>query len=221
MGKGILFGMLWWITGSPFLAILILLAALYILDRRFVGIFPSLTRPFQIRGRLRRIQQELKLNPHHTSLKTEAARILIDLGKYAEAQTLLDDALRTAEDSADVWFDAGICRLKQGQLPEGETMILKAVGINPRVRYGEPYLRLAEAFAAVDHEKALGYLHKFRDIQSSSCEAYYRLGILLTGMNRVDEARQAFQESVEIYQSLPRYKRKSERRWAILSRLKR
>ncbi len=221
MGKGLLFGLLWWVTGSPFLAIIILLAALYVLDRRFVGLFPSITRPFRIRGRLRRIRQELLLNPHHTSLKTEAARILIELGKHAEAQSLLDEVLRSIEDSADVWFDAGLCRLKLGQLAEGERMILKALELNPRVRYGEPYLRLGEAYAAADGEKAIGYLQAFRDIQSSSCEAYYRLGNILNAMNRQAEAKQAFAESVEIYQALPRYKRKSERRWAMLSRLKR
>lgn len=221
MGKGLIFGLLWWVTGSPFLAIIILLAALYFLDRRFIGIFPSLTRPFKIRGRLRKIRQELKLSPHHTSLKTEGARILIDLGKYEEAQSLLDDVLRHVEDSADVWYEAGLCRLKTGKLPEGESMILRALALNPRVRYGEPYLRLGEAFSVSDRQKAADYLQAFGDIQSSSCEAYYRLGVILSGMNRSDEAKHAFTEGVEIYRSLPRYKRKSERRWALLSYLKR
>src|SRR5690606_32960711 len=122
-------------------------------------------------------------------LKTEAARILIHLKRYAEAQALLDEVLRQVDDSADVWFDAGLCRLKQGQLSDGEAMIRKALELNARVRYGEPYLRLGEAFAEKDREKALDYLRRFGDIQSSSCEAYYRLGVLLTSMGKTGEAK--------------------------------
>lgn len=221
MGKIAIFGLLFWLTGNPFVALIVLLIILYVLDRRFIGIFPSITKPFQIRSRLRKIKQELQLNPHHTSLKTEAARILIGQGNYAEAGKLLDEVLQQNEDSAEVWFEAGLCRLKQGKLAEGEAMMAKALELSPRVRYGEPYLRLGEAFAASDREKAMEYLRQFGEIHSSSCEAYYRLGNVLRGMGRRDEARKAYAEAVEVYRSLPKYKRKTERRWALLSLLKR
>lgn len=221
MGKFLGFGLLYWLTGNPFVAIIILLLILYVLDRRFVGLFPSITRPLQVRSRLRKIRLELKLNPHHTSLKTEAARILIHLKRYGEAQALLDEVLGQVDDSAEIWFEAGLCYLKQGKLNEGEAMILKALAINERVRYGEPYLRLGEAFAVQDREKALDYLRRFGDIQSSSCEAYYRLGVLLSSMGKINEAKQAFAEAIDVYRQLPKYKRKSERRWAILSGMKR
>lgn len=215
------FGLLWWLTGNPFLAFLLLLVILYVLDRRFVGLFPSVTRPFRVRSRLRKIRQELALNPHHNSLKSEAARILIDLKRYGEAKRLLDEALEQVDDSADLKADAAICRLKLGELAEGEAMMLEALDMNPRVRYGEPYLRLGEAFAEHDREKALGYLRKFGDLQSSSCEAYYRLGLLLRKTGKPEEARQAFREATDIYRTLPRYKKRSERRWALLARMKR
>lgn len=221
MGKFALFGLLYWLTGNPFVAFFGLLLIFYILDRRYFGIFPSIAKPFQIRNRLRIIRQELQLNPHHTSLKTEAARILIILGKYAEAEKLLEEVRPLMQDSAEVWYEAGLCRLKQNRLNEGETLIAIALELNPRVSYGEPYLRLGEAFASTDKEKALAYLRQFGEIQSSSCEAYYRLGKILLGMGRKEDAAQAFSEAVNIYRLLPKYKRKSERRWAILSAIKR
>jgi tetratricopeptide (TPR) repeat protein len=221
MSKVFGFGLLWWLTGNPFVALLILLVILYVLERRFVGFLPSVTRPIRIRRRLRKIRQELALNPHHNSLKSEAARILIELKRYGEAKRLLDEALRQVDDSADLRVDAALCRLKLGELAEGEAMMLEALRMNPRVRYGEPYLRLGEAFAEHDREKALGYLQQFGDMQSSSCEAYYRLGVLLQKTGKPDEAKRAFREAADIYRSLPRYKKRSERRWALLARLKR
>jgi uncharacterized protein HemY len=49
MSKFILFSLLWWLVGNPFLALLILVVVIYALDRRFVGIFPSLTKPWKRR----------------------------------------------------------------------------------------------------------------------------------------------------------------------------
>jgi len=221
MSKLFGFGLLWWLTGNPFTALLILLIILYVLERRFVGLSPSLTRPIRIRRRLRKIRQELALNPHHNSLKTEAARLLIEMKRYGEAKRLLDDVLRQVDDSAELRVDAAISRLKQGELAEGEALMLEALKMNPRVRYGEPYLRLAEAFADHDREKALGYLQTFSSLQSSSCEGYYRLGVLLAKAGKPEQASQAFREALDAYRSLPRYKKRSERRWALLARLKR
>lgn len=140
--------------------------------------------------------------------------------RYSEAMVLLDELIRVMNDSADVWFEAGRCRLKLGDLSVGEAHMLQALQLNPRVRYGEPYLRLGDAFAAVDQIKALSYLRQFQEIHSSSCEAYYRLGLILESIDQKDQAQLAYGEAITIYQSLPKYKRKSERRWAWLARRK-
>jgi tetratricopeptide (TPR) repeat protein len=99
-------------------------------------------------------------------------------------------------------------------------MIRRALDINPRVKYGEPYLRLAAANRD-QPEKALKLLEELRAIHSSSCEAYYRMGRIYQALGRREEARRAFDEAAEIYRTLPRYKRREERPWAIRSRLAR
>jgi tetratricopeptide (TPR) repeat protein len=110
--------------------------------------------------------------------------------------------------------EIGLCRLKLGQLEEGEKAMLQGISMNSRVHYGEPYLRLAEAFSGVSPEKALGYLGDFRQVHSSSCEAYYRQGQLYEQLGRKEDAKQAYQEAARIFRALPKYKRKSERKWA-------
>ena len=87
-------------------------------------------------------------------MKLQAARLLIEKHRYAEAIVLLDELIPVMSDSAEVWFEAGRCRLKLGDLSIGESHILQALQLNPRVRYGEPYLRLGEAYANVDQIKA-------------------------------------------------------------------
>lgn len=220
MGKILIFALLWRLTGNPFIAILVLLVVIYLLDRRYVGLTPSFVKPFRRNRRLSRLRYELKHQPHHTSGKVEAARLLIEKKRYREALPYLEEARRVMDDSAEVLYDIGLCRLRLGDLAEGEALILEALEKSPRVRYGEPYLRLGEAFTQSDPEKAVHYLEEFRVLNTSSCEAYYRLGQLYADLGRKDDARSAFQEAVHIYQGLPKYKRRSERRWAILSMLK-
>jgi len=166
------------------------------------------------------LKQELAVNPHHTSGKLELARLLLEKGRYHEAMPYLQSALEKMPDTPEVRYELGLCRLKLGDLEQGEQEITGALEQNPKVRYGEPYLRLAEAFSRKDTTKALHYLEQFQKIQYSSCEAFYRLGKLYQQLGRRSEARQAFKEAVEIYRGLPKYKRRTERRWALLAALK-
>lgn len=220
MSKFFLFALVWWLVGNPFLAIVIVLVLLYLADRRFIGLLPSVTRPFSRSRRLSRIRSRLAMSPHDTSLKLEAARIYIEKKRYKEAAAFLEAIRPQYTHSAEVSYALGLCRLKLGRLEEGERLIREALEINPRVAYGEPYLRLAEAFAAADKDRAVRALERFGEAYSSSCEAYYRLGKLYAQLGRPEQARRAFREALHIYRGLPRYKRRSERRWALLALLR-
>jgi tetratricopeptide (TPR) repeat protein len=215
LAKLFIFILLWRLTGSPILAILVLLVVLYFIDRRFIGLIPSLSRPFKRNRRLKQIKFELMSHPHNTTGKLEAAWLLIEKKRYKEALVYLDGVHRILDDSAEACYASGLSHLKLGHLEQGEKWVLQSLSINPRVRYGEPYLRLGEALAVVQPKKALLYLQQFREVHSSSCEAFYRLGQLYERMGSKAEARLIYQETLDIYHGLPKYKRRTERRWAI------
>lgn len=220
MGKVLLFGLLWYVVGNPFVAILILLVILYVLDRRFIGLTPSIARPFRLRSRENRLRRELRMNPHDTSAKHELARILLERRRYAAAEPLLRDVLAVKEESADARCELGLALLKTGRPDEGERLLLEALEADPRAKYGEPYLYLGEALADRRPQDAARYMEQFREVHSSSCEGYYRLGQLYRGLNRLVEAKEAYREAVDVYRMLPKYKRRQERRWAFLAWLR-
>ncbi|MGO0063286.1 tetratricopeptide repeat protein [Brevibacillus fluminis] len=220
MAKFALFSLLWYITGSPILAILVLLIVLYLLDLRFVRLLPNLFRPIQQSRRLSRLKQDLRLSPHDTSAKLEVARIYMEKRRYQEALPYLLEIRNVMSDSAEFLCDLGICLIKTGATGEGESLILQALDKNPRVKYGEPYLYLGEAFAATDVNKALAYLEECKKLHSSSVEVIYKMGLLYVQLRKPVEAKRAFAEAVEVYRGLPRYKKRQERRWAILAKLK-
>ncbi|MFC5702277.1 tetratricopeptide repeat protein [Cohnella faecalis] len=212
-----LFGFLWWLLGNPFLALIVLLVILYALERRFIGLSPSLVRPFRRRGSIAKWKRQLELNPHDVSAKSELARLLIEGRKFAEARDVLAGMEDKMEHSAEYWSDLGTCELALGRWEEGERAMLRALDISPRVKYGQPYLKLGEAYAKKDAEKALRYLRQFKEVNSSSCEAYYRLGLVYGELGKADEAALAFQDCRKLYRTLPRYMRRHERKWALRS----
>lgn len=220
MSKILIFILLWRLLGNPFLAVLVLLIILYFLDRRFIGIFPNLGKPLKRMRSISRLRQQISLSPHDVSSKRELARLLIERKGYSEALRLLEDVLPYSEDSAEFWADYGLGALGKGDLASGEERILKAFSINERVRYGQPYLKLAAAMKSKDSDKAIGYAEAFRRIQSSSSEAYYLLGTVYQSLGRKEEAKAAYEESGYVYRQLPKYRRRQERGFAFKSFLR-
>src|SRR5690606_21400823 len=115
------------------------------------------------------------LSPNDVSAKQELARLYIDRKKYREALQLLEPLQRTLDDSAEYWDDLGNCYMHAGNRERGEACTARALDLNPRVKYGAPYLRLAAYHSRGRTDEALAYLRQFQDIHSSSCEAYDRL----------------------------------------------
>lgn len=220
MSKIMLFFLLSWFTGNPIIAIVILLAIVYFVDRRFVGVFPSVTKPFRRARQISKLRQQLIASPFDVSSKRELARLLLERKKYSEAYHLLQEVKEHSESSAEYWSDLGTASIGLGRIDEGEEQILKALDLNERVKYGQPYLQLATAYRVRDTQKALQYAAKFGDIQSSSCEAYYLLGGLYQSLGHKPEAKQALDEALAVYKSLPKYKKRHERKWALLTHIK-
>jgi len=211
------FFMLWRLVGNPVLAIVILLVILYFLDRRYVGIFPSVTKPFRRFRQISRLRTTISLNPNDVSSKYELARLLAERKQYTEAKAIFLEIADRYEQSAEYWVELGRVNLKLGLLEEGEAMVLKGLEINQKAQYGQPYLRMAEAFRHTDRDKALHYVSKFQEIHTSSSEASYLAGSMFKALGREEEAKRSFAESTAIYRSLPKYKKRQERGWALRS----
>ncbi|REE86152.1 tetratricopeptide repeat protein [Paenibacillus taihuensis] len=219
--KFLLFGLLWYLTGSPFLAIILMLVILYALDRRYVGLTPSFVKPLRRLGTIRRLRQQVAMNPNDIPAKHELARLLIERKRYKEAKEWLMPLQDALDNSAEFWDDLGACLMHLQETDAAEAALHNALSINPRVKYGTPYLRLAAIDAKRDPQKAIKHLESFRSIHSSSIEAYYKLANLYAQLDRTAEAKQTLEECGTIYRSLPRYKKRQERKWALLAFMKR
>lgn len=210
-----LFIFLFWLLGNPFIAILVMLILLYVLDRRFVGIMPSVFKPIKRISRIKKLRQQIDRSPNDVSSKHELARLLIERKKFNEALRWLEPLQHTLEDSAEFWDDLGTAYLHTGNEESFLTCTLRGLELNPRVKYGAPYLRLASHFSNGRTEQALAYIRDFQAINSSSCEAYDQLTVIYKKLGNTSEAKSAAEEGLRVYKMLPRYKKRQERKWAV------
>src|SRR5690606_19394484 len=123
----------------------------------------SIMKPIKRRSRIRKLKQHIDLSPNDVSAKQELARLYIERKKYREALQLLEPLQRTLDDSAEYWDDLGNCYMHTGNIEQGEACTARALELNPRVKYGAPYLRLAAYHSSRHTEQALAYLKSFQD----------------------------------------------------------
>ncbi|MFD1956602.1 tetratricopeptide repeat protein [Paenibacillus thailandensis] len=216
MGKFfILFVLLNFLTGNPIVSVIIILVLFYALERRFIGLTPSIVKPLRRLRQIGKLKKRIDSSPNDVSSKLELARLLMERKKYRQARELLEPLEAVMTDSAEYADDLGVCLMETGNPVEGVAAVRRALELNPRVKYGEPHLRLAAYYARRDAAKALDELESFQRMQSSSCEAYLRLASIYKQMGRGKEAKAAVKEGLNVYRLLPRYKKKTERASAI------
>jgi len=219
MSKFFLFYILTYLTGNPLLALLLLLAVVYLVDRNTLRVLPDWSGRLGTWGRIRALKRTITLNPDHAGALVDLGRILVRRGDCTQAVPFLEKALPKMADSDEANFYLGFAYLRTGQLEKAREQLEKALELNPRFGYGEPHLRLGECYQALgDLQTAARQLQQFAEIHSSSSEGFYRLGKVLEKSGKKEEAGRAYRSAVDAYRSSPRFKRKLDRPWAWKAR---
>lgn len=219
MSKFILFYLLAYLLGNPLLALLILLAAVYFLDRNTMRLLPDWGGRLGTWSRIRSLKRTVALNPDNAGALVDLGRILIRREDYSRSIPYLERAMPKMTDSDEANFYLGFACLRSGRLEEARRWLEKCLEVNPRFGYGEPYLRLGEYYQACGNlEGAATQFEKFTGIHTSSSEGFFRKGKVLQELGEKERAAKAFKSAVEVYRSSPRFKRKLDRHWAWKAR---
>lgn len=202
------------LLGNPLMALFVLFLLYFILDRRFVGLLPDVFKPLRRAGQLRRLRQALNTNPADATAQLELGTLLAEKKRWHEAIPYLEKAAQRLENSQSL-FHLGAAYFRAGRLEEGKEALEKALELNPRVGFGEPYLYLAEyqllkreSIAAIPGlDEALS--------QYGSVDVCYRLGRLYEQAGELDKAREMYAEALESYRVNPPFLRRQQRRTAL------
>ncbi len=219
LSRFFLFYLITTLTGSPFFALLVILALYLALDYQFTGIVRRGMDAFRLESEIAGLRKEVALNPHNAAALSDLGRLLVLRGKRREAFLFLERAYERLSDSEETTYYFGLASLGTGREESGEALILKALEKNPKFRYGEPALRLAEHYAGQGRLKeARLSFDRFFSIHSSSPEGYYKYGRFLTATGDLSGALESFRKAVDIFRLSPAFKKRQDRLWAYKAR---
>jgi tetratricopeptide (TPR) repeat protein len=216
-----LFIFLTFLTGNPILAILIIVVLYLFLDYQFIGISRRSLQGLRRSSQIRALQRTLTLNPHDAKSRSLLGRLLVESRRYPEAVRELRMAMERMSDSEETGCDLGVGLIWTGNEEEGGALVESAMEKQPRLRYGEPYLRWGHYLLRHGNPgKALEVLGKFHEIHTSSVEGHYLQGEAHRMLGHPEEAASAYHRAILMFRQSPAYKRRLERRWAWLSRIR-
>ncbi|NLT95363.1 MAG: hypothetical protein GXW85_07485 [Clostridia bacterium] len=205
--------------GNPLLALLILTVLYLLVDRRFIGLFPDFLRPFKRKSRIKELEEQVKINPANVDAYRELGLLYLEGKNYFNAVKSFEKCLDKMNEYADIHFGLGKALYFQGRKEQGSEEMLKALDINPKIGYGEPYIYLLENQLETERnlETINDYIEKIR--QFGTPEILYKGGKQLLKYDD-EKATQLLREALNTYRVIPGNFRKVHRRWALLARLK-
>jgi len=214
MGKILIFSLLYWATGSPIIALLVILAIYLAVDRTYLGFLPDPVRVFRASSRIRELRKIISINPHDGRSLKELGVYMVERGEYQSAVQYFDMAETKMSDDPEFNYYYGISIVRTGDVTRGRALLEKALNASPTLKYGEPFLMMAEVYMDNgDYEGALPLLERFEEIHSSSSRGFYRMGVVKLKLGARDEGVEYLRKSIRAFKESPFFKRKTDRKW--------
>ena len=210
------------LLGTPISSIVIILVAIYLLDRFFIGVLPNVFAPIKRRSQIKRLENELRINPANASNAMELGVLYFEKKRYETALGYLNKAYERMKDSDRLLLYRGMALIENGCRNEGIDNLNKAVAINEGTGYGLPYVYLlsdAMENTGISRTESKNLQDKFW--RYANTENLYRMGMMYKRHGDREKARDMFDNAIKEYSYCPRNLKKLHRRWALLSRLNR
>jgi tetratricopeptide (TPR) repeat protein len=175
-------------------------------------------------GRISSLHALVRANVADVVSRRQLAMLYLEQRKPLAALPFVDAALEREPQSAELLHLRGLCLLGARRWDDAVASFIQVVERDARFRYGEPYLKIADALFNVDRWKdAEESLEHFLAINGSSLEGWCKLakardhlGPFRGPGRRGDEARI---QARAVYAQLPRFQRRRQLLWWFRSLL--
>ena len=219
IAKLLLFYLLSSITGSPILAILLLLGGVFLLDRGTVGLIPDVVPLIKRGSEKRRLRRDLQVNPHNADARFELGRLLLEQGRPDDALVQMELALPKLADVGEAQLVHGLTLLRTPRWREAQAPLERSLTLEPECRSGEAHLRLGEFWSlAQDHERAREAFQTYLSEHEFSVEGHVLAARERIGAGDVAAGREHARLALAAYKNAPRFRRRFDRAWAWRAR---
>lgn len=206
---------------NPLGALLLVIIIYIAIDRRFIGILPDIAAPYRKWRRLSALRGLTKANCLQADALYELGVLLVEKGETRQGLESLQRAESLMPDHPEIHYYLGRAFLSEGSLEEARISLEKALEINPKVKYGAPYVYLLEYAARKgdDDSRLQQYLEKVEEYGSP--EFCYKAGLILKRYGHKELARDMFSKAVVDLNNYPAFYRKKHRYWSFRARIQR
>lgn len=140
------------------------------------------------------------LNAGDGGLQRNRGAVLAPEGEYAAAEATLRQVLRSDSQNPDAREDLGLLYLKKG-LPAKAAEELRRLTEVDQMR-ASAYLYLGEALSRIDEvDQAMAAFERLLELQPSSLEALYKLGVLYDRSLQPELAEKVYRKARELRES--------------------
>ena len=220
MSKFILFYILYWLTGNPLLALLVIVVIILTVDRAYLSFIPDPFRALRASSRIGELRKIVSMNPYDGRSRKELGVLLVERGDFRKAAECFRGVETKMADDPEFNYYYGLAESRSGDIAGGRELVDKALSASPGLKYGEPYLTMAEVYIDCrDYRSALPLLERFVEIHSSSSRGFYRLGLVKMKLGMKDEGVEYLRKSIKAFKSAPLFKRRVDRKWALKARI--
>lgn len=207
------------LTGSPLLALALVLGGAWLLDRFTLRLGPRALRwlgQWQREGQLRRT---LLQNPHDRAARLELGRLLVARGRHAQAMALVRPNVDAGDDDVETLFVLGSACLGAGYDPQGEALLDAVLAQDPDFRLGEvDLLRGRVRLERGDLKGAREALEALVAHRPGTVQGKVLLAEVLRRQGEAAASAQLREEAWRDYAAAPSFRRREERLWAWRAR---
>jgi Tfp pilus assembly protein PilF len=198
------------IMGSPF----ILYYLFMYLRPQFSGFGVGLNS----RQNLRRHLEAATINPRDADAHYQLGLIYQQRRQFTEAARRFQTAIQIDGTDADAHFQLGRVAREQGRLEDALLSYRKAAAINDKHSSSEVWREIgAVSYLLSRHDEALPALEKYAGRRPYDPEGLYWYGKSLATAGRTEDAKAAFQQSIEAVATMPSHRRGQIKKWSKLS----
>lgn len=155
-------------------------------------------------SRARSLRGQVEVNRANITARRDLAVLYLDGRRARAALPLLEQGLALSPDDPELLYLSGLALHRVGRHEEALAPLVRAVELDPRVRYGLPYLVAGDALAALGRwDGALDAYERYLADNSSDVSAYTRLSRALARTGDKDAARETLREGLRTWGVLP------------------
>ena len=215
---------LFWFIGPAVAALLLahpailLLVPVALVARRWV---PDPWLAVKYAGRVRSIDADVRANPDNITARRNLAVIWLEKRRPQRALPLLEQALRRDPEDIELHHVRGLALLGTRRWEASVDELLEVLRRQPRFRYGEAYLRASDALIALHRwEQAEDGLTNYVEVNRSSVEGRYKLGLVRAARGDSAGATEALRQARDVYRDSPPFHRRKQLGWYLRARLR-